>query len=434
MLLAFNAINNLFGVGSSSMMSRALGRGDKKTARQSASFRLLVLTGLRGADLAVFPLLFRSGSSGAGRQRGKCGCHTGISVRTTCCGAVPAILNVVLAYMVRSEGASLHASIGTMSGCFLNILLDPVFILPWGFNMGAAGAGLATFLSNCVACCYFLVLMVVRRKSSCISLRPCKPDRQVVLGVCGVGIPAAIQNLLNVTGMTVLNNFTSVYGSNAVAAMGIAQKINQVPFYVALGLSQGLMPLVSYNYASGNYRRMKRCFFFAARLALSFLTVLSVLYLFNSDLLIALFMENPETVAYGSRFLHGMCLALPFLCMDFLAVGVFQACGMGAAGAAVRGAAQDRDGDPRAGNPEPDLASVRSGLCPDRGRGYPEHCGSAGAAEYFRTSGRPAGEKGGSLIHIIIRKKRQGRQKEGRGHGTGTAAAADGRYHRASDL
>lgn len=60
---------------------------------------------------------------------------------TTCCGAVPAILNVVLAYMVRSEGAALHASIGTMSGCFLNILLDPVFILPWGFNMGAAGAG-----------------------------------------------------------------------------------------------------------------------------------------------------------------------------------------------------------------------------------------------------------------------------------------------------
>ena len=89
------------------------------------------------------------------------------------------------------------------------------------------------------------------------------------------------------------------------------------------------MPLVSYNYASGNYRRMKRCFFFAARLALSFLTVLSVLYWFNSDLLITLFMENPETVAYGSRFLHGMCLALPFLCMDFLAVGVFQACGMG---------------------------------------------------------------------------------------------------------
>ena len=77
-------------------------------------------------------------------------------------GAAHAILNVVMAYMVRSEGASLHASLGTMSGCILNIILDPVFILPWGLNMGAAGAGLATFLSNCAACVYFFILLYVR--------------------------------------------------------------------------------------------------------------------------------------------------------------------------------------------------------------------------------------------------------------------------------
>ena len=62
--------------------------------------------------------------------------------------------------MVRSEGSALHASIGTMSGCLLNIILDPVFILPWGLNLGAAGAGFATFLSNCGALLYFIVLPV----------------------------------------------------------------------------------------------------------------------------------------------------------------------------------------------------------------------------------------------------------------------------------
>ena len=80
-------------------------------------------------------------------------------------GAAPAILNVVMAYMVRSEGSTLHASVGTMSGCLLNIVLDPIFIMPWGLNMGAAGAGLATFLSNCVACAYFFVLLYVKRKA-----------------------------------------------------------------------------------------------------------------------------------------------------------------------------------------------------------------------------------------------------------------------------
>ena len=73
-------------------------------------------------------------------------------------GAAPSILNVVLAYLVRAEGSAVHASVGTMSGCLLNIVLDPIFIMPWGLGMGAAGAGLATFISNCVACLYFLVL------------------------------------------------------------------------------------------------------------------------------------------------------------------------------------------------------------------------------------------------------------------------------------
>lgn len=142
---------------------------------------------------------------------------------TVNCGAVPAILNVVMAYLVRSEGSAMHASIGTMSGCLLNIVLDPVFILPWGFDMGAGGAGLATFLSNCVACLYFFVLLFIKRGNTFVCIDPKKLSFQndIVSGVCAVGIPASIQNLLNVTGMTILNNFSSSYGASAVAAIGI---------------------------------------------------------------------------------------------------------------------------------------------------------------------------------------------------------------------
>ena len=249
-----------------------------------------------------------------------------------CCGAAPSILNVVLAYLVRSVGATLHASIGTMSGCLLNILLDPIFILPWGLNMGAAGAGLATFLSNMVACIYFFVLLFTRRRSTYVSLNPRhlrRVDRNLVAGVCAVGVPAAIQNLLNVTGMTVLNNFTAAFNSNAVAAMGISQKLCMIPMYISQGLSQGLMPLVSYNYASGNVRRMKGAVVFAAKISLRFLVSMAALYYVFAGGLISLFMENAEVVAYGTRFMRGLCLATPFLNMDFLAVGVFQACGMG---------------------------------------------------------------------------------------------------------
>ena len=330
-LLAFNAVNNLFGVGTSSMMSRALGRRDYETVRRSSAFGFYcsLLCGILFSLLCtVFkaPLLTALGADEATRAA-----TDSYMLWTVTWGAAPSILNVVMAYMVRSEGASLHASIGTMSGCFLNMILDPVFILPWGFNMGAAGAGLATFLSNCFACGYFFVLLYVKRKHTFVSVSPKKFgfQRFIVLGICAVGIPASIQNLLNVTGMTILNNFTSGYGADAVASMGIAQKINMVPFQIALGFSQGIMPLVSYTFASGNRRRMKDTVLFAIKLMLPAMICVTLGYYMWADRLIALFMDNEAIIAYGTKFLRGLCLAQPLIYMDFLAVGVFQALGLG---------------------------------------------------------------------------------------------------------
>jgi len=330
-LLAFNAVNNLFGVGSSSLMSRALGQKKLDVVRQGSAFGFWCAVGsglLFSLGYTVFrvPLLAALGADRVTVEATGAYLHWTVTF-----GAAPAILNVVMAYLVRAEGSALHASVGTMSGCLLNILLDPVFILPWGLDMGAAGAGCATFLSNCAACCYFFVLLFVRRGRTyvCISPRQLRLRREIVAGVCGVGIPSSIQNLLNVTGMTVLNNFTSAYGAQAVAAMGISHKVSMVPMQVAMGFSQGIMPLVSYNYGSGNGRRMKDVFFYASRISLGIIATVSLCYYFFSQEVVTLFMKDPEIVAYGGRFLQGMCLGLPFLCMDFLAVGVFQACGFG---------------------------------------------------------------------------------------------------------
>ena len=330
-LLAFNAVNNLFGVGTSSMMSRALGRKDYDTVEKSSAFGFTCA--LLGGIL--FALLYTVFSDQVltvlGADADTYAATAAYLKWTTTLGAAPAILNVVMANLVRSEGNSLHASIGTMSGCLLNIILDPIFILPAGLGMGAAGAGCATFISNCVACIYFFVLLYVRRGKTYVCINPMKAaaGHGIAFGICAVGIPASIQNLLNVTGMTVLNNFAASYGADAVAAIGIAQKINMIPLYVAMGTSQGIMPLISYNYASGNYKRMKKTVTFTLTIAVIFMTSVTIIYTIGSGTLISLFMEDAAVVAYGTRILRGMCLALPFLCVDFLAVGVFQACGMG---------------------------------------------------------------------------------------------------------
>ncbi len=331
-MLAFYAFNNLFGVGTSSMMSRSLGRGDYERVKNSSAFGFYgaLFSGLLFSLICLIfrlPLLDLLGADEYTRTA-----TNNYLFWTVLCGAAPAILNVVQSQMVRSEGFSLHAGIGTMSGCILNIILDPIFILPWGLNMGAAGAGLATFISNSVACLYFIVLARVKRGHTFCSMdirRLKKVDKIVVKEILGVGIPASIQNLLNVTGTTILNNFTAAHGASAVAAMGVAQKLTMVPTQVAMGFSQGIMPLVSYNYASGNRKRMRSAITFSATIVTPVMILVSLGYWLGAGPLVQAFMDDPQIIAYGARFLRGLCIGITFLCLDFLVVGVFQSLGMG---------------------------------------------------------------------------------------------------------
>ena len=331
-MLAFNAVNNLFGVGTSSMMSRKLGSGEYNKVRISSSFGFWGAI-LCSALLAIICTIFKApllNLLGADVETIKS--TSNYMFWTVNCGAVPAILNVVMAYMVRSEGAALHASIGTMSGCILNIILDPIFILPEFLNMGAAGAGLATFLSNCIACTYFFILYYIKKGKTfvCFNIFKLKElTKDIVFGILGVGIPASIQNLLNVTGSTILNNFTSSYGASAVAAMGISHKLFMIPSQVALGFSQGVMPLVSYNYASGNRKRMKSAITFAFSIMVPVMLTVTVGYYFGSEHLIKLFIDNNEIITHGTIFLRRMCIGMVFLTTDFMVVGVFQSLGLG---------------------------------------------------------------------------------------------------------
>ena len=336
LLLAFNAVNNLFGVGSSSMMSRALGKKDFDTVKKSSVFGFwcAVFCGILFSLLTGFfntPLLHLLGADEVTFSATK-----DYVFYTSVCGAVPSITAMVMAYLFRAEGSSVHASIGLTGGCLLNIIIDPFFILsaeviPMGLGMGAAGAGFATLIANCFSCVYFLVVLFIKRKKTFVSvdIRSLSFEKSVVSGVCGVGVPASIQNLLNVAGITLFNNLTASAGEVAVAAMGIAQKVNQIPFYVALGISQGIMPLIGYNFACGNVKRMKKALLFTMNVTVVFLAAVTVFYYIFAENIVGLFMDNRDIAELGGAFLKGFSLAMVFLAVDFIGVGVYQACGMG---------------------------------------------------------------------------------------------------------
>jgi putative MATE family efflux protein len=328
-LLAFNAVNNLFGVGSSSMMSRALGVSDFKTLHQSSSFGFygaIFFGALFSLACAVFlnPLTILLGADASTASATQT-----YLFWTVILGAVPSILNVVMAYFVRSEGATLHASIGTMSGCFLNMILDPIFIL--GFHMEAQGAALATFISNCVAVAYFFGYLFFKRNSTFVSISPkdFTLKKNIVFGVCSVGIPASIQNLLNVVSQMLLNNLAAGYGTATVAGMGIAARVNTVPIYLNMGISQGVMPLFGYCYSAKLKDRFKEAVSLTFKILMVVMISMTAIYQIFPEALVSAFISDSETVAAGSFLIRGMALAVPFLVTDFLAVFVFQSVGLG---------------------------------------------------------------------------------------------------------
>ena len=144
-----------------------------------------------------------------------------------------------------------------------------------------------------------------------------------------MGVPASIQNLLNVTGTLVLNNFAAAYGAAAVSAIGIAHKVNMMPMYLAMGITQGVMPFISYNYSSGARKRMKDCILFVLKLSIVITVILAAaLFIFSADV-VRLFLDNEEVVMHGEKLLRAMSLGVPFLAVDFLGVAVYQAIGKG---------------------------------------------------------------------------------------------------------
>ena len=330
-ILLFNAVNNLFGVGTGSLMSRAFGIKDYETVRKASAFGFYaaLICGIAFSLIAIVfqnPILALLGSKAEDHAA-----TLEYMKWTVFCGATPAILNVVLGNMVRSEGAAMHATIGTVSGCLLNIVLDPIFILKDGLNMGAAGAGLATFLSNTVACLYFFVYIFVKKEKTFVSvrIREAVPKKAIVKDVFSVGVPSAIQNALNVTGMTILNNCMADYGTEAVSAIGIAHKMSMIPMYVSMGIGQGIMPLIGYNYSAGNKKRIREALAFVIKISAALVLALAAVFMIFSGNIISSFMENELVVSYGTAFFRGMTFATPFFALDFLAVGIFQACGLG---------------------------------------------------------------------------------------------------------
>ena len=325
-------ITNVFGTGGGTLIARLIGVSrEEEASRVSAACLWMALgaAALYSALCLLFmtPLLRLLGASdnviGYARQ---------YMLFVVALGGIPAILSNTLSAMLRSIGLSSRASFGLSMGGVLNIALDPLFmflILPDG--MQVMGAGIATMLSNAAALVYFIV--TYRRASADTILRVRmngkRPSRRSFAAIFSVGIPAAVSLLLFDLCTIVINRLASGHGDIELAAVGIVLKAERLPLNIGVGICLGMVPLIAYNYSSGNRERMDAVFRFGRAVGLGIGICSVILYYSLAPVILRVFIDEPETVRYGTAFLRARCFATPLMFLCFSMVHFTQAIGRG---------------------------------------------------------------------------------------------------------
>lgn len=322
----------LAGIGGGSLISRLLGQGKEDEAKRVSAFSLylgLAISALFAVGIAVFmePIL---GLLGAGDNTYEYARQYALCVIVT--GGVPTVLSNVLANLIRSIGRSKEASAGIILGGLLNIALDPLFmfvLLPDGHEV--LGAGLATCLSNCIAFLFFMGVLVRMGRGTVVTFSPKAglPCRDSMVAVFGVGVPSAIATFLFDLDYVIIDKLMVSYNDLALAAVGIVLKVERFPLNVGIGICQGMMPLVAYNYSAGNKQRMEDTIRLARRLGLIIAAISIALYELFAVQFSHLFIQDAQTVALASQFLRIRVLATPLMFLSFFTVYLFQAFGKG---------------------------------------------------------------------------------------------------------
>lgn len=178
---------------------------------------------------------------------------------------------------------------------------------------------------------FFIIVLLRLGKGSTITFSPKAglPRRNSIIAVFSVGIPSAITTLLFDLDYVVIDKLMVSYHELALAAVGIVLKIERFPLNVGIGICQGMLPLVAYNYASGNEKRMNDTIRLSCVLGLVTAAVSILLYEIFAVQFSGLFIENEQTVALASDFLRIRVLATPLMFLSFFTVYLFQAFGKG---------------------------------------------------------------------------------------------------------
>ena len=315
------AFANMFGMGGSAIASMALGEKNEKRVKNTSAFItygsfIIGIIFMLVLYLFMNPILHLFGANTQTYELAK-----GYTFHIAY-GAPFIIWSAASSFVVRAEGASKEAMIGSMIGTIANIVLDPLFIS--GLGMGAAGAAIATTIGNILASLYFLWYFLKKTKVFSIHPKYFTFKNRIVTGVCFTGLPTAIFSVLMSVSMIILNQILVSYGNAPVAAIGIVFKANMFVVFLQMGLANGVQPLLGYNYGAGNQKRFMDVDRFTKKCCIIIGILSAALFIFLREPIIRIFISDPDVVSYGVKMLVGYTLSGSFIGILFTNMNCLQ--------------------------------------------------------------------------------------------------------------
>lgn len=311
--LLFMAVGTIFGIGGTSVISRSIGEGKKDYAKKVCSFCMWSCVGV-GVLMAVLFLLFMDqilafvGASAETWDYAK-------TYLTIVCISGPFVL-IANCYcnVIRAEGESGKAMMGQVLGNLLNVILDPIMILV--FKWDIAGAAIATVIGNVVGAGYYIGYFLSGKSMLSVKLKDFSIKDGVAKNVLTIGIPAALGSLLMSLSSIIMNSQMAKYGDMAVAGVGVAMKVTMMTGMICIGLGQGIQPLLGYCVGAKKWDRYKNVLNFSLIFAFALSTALTIIcYIFTGQI-VSVFLTNSAAYDYGVSFSRIL------LCTSFL-FGVF---------------------------------------------------------------------------------------------------------------
>ena len=327
-LLIIMSIACVFGMGGSSVIARLLGEEKKEESGTTMNFCVyaMAIAGVITLVLGVAFLQPLAKISGADADNIAYTCDY---LKWIFIGAPFIMLANGFVHLFRSVGLIKESTIGLVLGNVINMVMDYVFIVIFGW--GTAGAALATSLGFVCATVYYIVCMIREeyKGNQLVPLNPKRfsPNAVIVRSVVSIGIPGALITVLMSVSNIVLNNYISIYGSDAVASYGIAYKLNMIPILLSVGLSQGVAPLVGYYYGGNRKRQMYDIVKYTALYGVLMGAVFTAVFMLLGKPLAAMFLQEGALIEQTGYFLRILCLSAPMLGVINMMTSYFQALG-----------------------------------------------------------------------------------------------------------